>query len=380
MLRVLLVCDKIGYNDKHLHGEGRSFVNTTRGLLHAGVAVKSAVLRHPGALAKRLSAEGLSPVYLKRSRFDPLTCKDLVHIMRSEKTQIVHLHGYGATTFGRVAARWCGIPTIVQIHSDYRPSPTQYPGWVGLIDRLLSPWTSLCLAVSEAAARSAIQFQHFRQEKLKILHNMIDINTFKPASHDVKKSIRLEIGIPSSASVAVCVTRFLPVKGVDQLIEAWARVIQQASNTHLLIVGDGPLRPDLERAAAGLGIDGKAHFLGYRSDVELILQAGDFLVVPSRSEALGFCAIEAMAVGLPVVAFRVGGIPEIVQEGVTGLLAEPGNIMDLSDKILMLIRDRQLCSQLGQAGLARAEDYGISAYIQKLIQLYKSVISETPQA
>jgi glycosyltransferase involved in cell wall biosynthesis len=376
-----MVCDKLGYDDERMHGGGQSFVNMTKGLIEAGIDVKSVVLRSPGTVAARLSIEGLQFSYLKRRKFDPLILLDLIHLIRSQRSQLIHAAGgYGSAAFCRLAAIICHIPVIVHIREDHICFPAQYPGWVGLIDRFLSPKTSLCIAVSEAAARSAIELQHFRKEKLQVLHNMIDINNFKPVSRDVKQSIRREIGIPPSASVAICVTRFFPVKGVDQLIKAWSMVIQQANNSHLLIVGDGPLRLDLERAAASLGLDGKAHFLGYRSDVEYILQAGDFLVIPSRSEALGLCAIEAMAVGLPVVAFRVGGIPEVVQDGVNGLLAESGNIMDLSDKILMLIRDRHLCTLLGEAGLARAKDYGISAYIQKLVKHYKSLVNGSPQA
>lgn len=374
-VRVLLVEDKVGYQDWGLHGGGRMIMDWSKALGHTGVAATTVLLRDPGILESLVRREGLSFTYLRRGRYDPRTLLDLVSIMRDRDIQLVHASGYGGSTFGRLAARLAGVPAIVHVHADYRHSPMPYPWYVRLADRALAAETALVLLVSGALKEFAIECQGFRPEQLEIFHNPLDLTHFK-RSPEARAAVRSELGVPADAPVVACVGRLEPVKGVDILLDAWPAVTRRCPAAVLLIVGDGPLRAELEEQAGPMAESGEVQFLGYREDVERIFAAADVAALPSRHEGLPRVALEAIATGCPVVAARVGGVPEIIRPEREGLLVLPDDPEGLAEALLRVLGDPTLRRQLGEAAHRTARRYGLPAAGPRLERIYRRVLAE----
>ena len=374
-IRVLLANDRLGYDDARFHGAGRLMVEWTRALLRRGVSVTPVILRQPGSLGAAVKAEGLPFVFLNRHPYDPGTLVDFIQIARRHRIQVLHLQGFGSTFFGRLAARLLRLPVVVHVHADHRFEPKAYPPLVQVCDHALAGHTDHVLAISEAVAQFAIEQQGFPRELVEIMHNPVDLGRFRPGTANSPSAARAGLGLAQDASVVICVARFDPVKGVDILLEAWPEVVSMNPRSTLLLAGDGPLHDSLEEQARALGITESVRFLGYRSDVESILHAADICVVPSRSEGLSLAAIEAMASGLPVVASRVGGIPEVVEDGTTGLLVEAENPTALAGAINRLLGDTTLRRRFAASASRAAQAYDIEAYCARLEALYQRLAS-----
>lgn len=374
-VRVLLVEDKVGYQDWGLHGGGRMIMDWSKALGHANVAVNTVLLRDPGSLEGLVRREGLSFTYLRRGRYDPRTLLDLISIIRDRDIQLVHASGYGGSTFGRLAARVVGVPAIVHVHADYRHSPMPYPWYVRWADRALAADTALVMLVSEALRTFAIECQGFRPEQLEVLHNPLDLTRFR-RSPEAGTALRSELGIPGDATVVACVGRLEPVKGLDILLEAWSGVTRPCRGAVLLIVGDGPSRAKLERQARSLPESADVRFLGYREDVEDVFAASDLAVLPSRNEGLPRVALEAMATGCPVVAARVGGVPEIVRPEREGLLVPPEDPEALAEALARALDDPALRRRLGERAHRTARRYDLPAAGPRLERIYRRVLAE----
>jgi glycosyltransferase involved in cell wall biosynthesis len=374
-IRVLLANDRLGYDDARFHGAGRLMVEWTRALLRRGVNVTPVILRQPGSLGAAVEAEGLPFVFLNRHPYDPGTLIDFIQVLRQRRIQVLHLQGFGSTFFGRMAARLLGLPVIVHVHADHRFEPKSYPPLVRACDHALADHTDHVLAISAAVARFATEQQGFAPELVEVMHNPVDLGRFRPATADSRRVTREALGLESDTPVAICVARFDPVKGVDVLIEAWAKVVSMHPRGTLLLAGDGPLHESLDEQARRLGVADAIRFLGYRSDVESLLHAADICVVPSRSEGLSLAAIEAMATGLPVVASQVGGIPEVVEDGRTGILVEAENPAALAGAITRVLGDTTLRTRLAASARGAAQAYDIEAYCTRLVSLYQRLAS-----
>jgi glycosyltransferase involved in cell wall biosynthesis len=378
-LRVMLVCDKLGYDDRHLHGEGRLMLEWTRALGRAGVEVTAVVLRQPGALGEQLRSEGLPFYYLRRRHFDPRALMDLVRLIRARGSQVVHLQGYGSITLGRIAARTCRIPAIVHIHTDHLTWGRSYRWWLRALDALLWRWTGRVLAVSAAAARAAVARQSFPPDRVRVLANPVDLQRFHPVDEPSRQALRHALGTTGDEPLVVCVARLFPMKGIERLIDAWSDVIARNPRARLLIVGEGPERAALEQRSAGRGLSSTVHFAGFRGDIERILPASDIMALPSRSDPAPLTLLEAMASGVPVVSFRVGGIPEVVREGTDGLLAAPDDIAGFASALTRLVLDRPLRIAMGASARQRAQEFGMDAFVQRLISEYRSLIGSSPE-
>lgn len=373
-LRVLLSMDRLGYGNEHYHGAGRLMVEWTRALLDQGVAVTPVVLREAGALGERARREGLPFVFLERGLYDPRTLLEMARLMRHHRIQVAHLQGFGATAFGRVAATLTGVPVIVHVHTDYRFEPKGYPWFVRLFDRALAPRTDLALAVSEYARRFAVEVQGLPPERTRVVHSPVDLSCFSPASPEERAVYRSELGLADHERAVVCVTRFHPVKGVDVLLESWRGIVAEVPAARLLLAGEGPLREELERMAERTGVVETVRFLGYRQDVRAFLSAGDLAVIPSRSEGFCLAGLEALACGVPVVATRVGGNPELVRDGENGVLVEPEDPTALAAAIVRLLADEALRNRLAGRARESVRRYGLDAYARTLVDCYRSLL------
>jgi len=372
-LHAALVADKLGYDDR-LHGAGRLVVELASALPLHGVDAVTIVLRATPAVAGSLAARHVDGLVLGRARFDPRTFGDLVRILRRRHCDVVHLHGLGASAFGRLAAWRLGIPAVVHIHDDYVGQGWGYPRWMYAIDRLLEPLTARCIAVSEAASRSAATVQGFPEAKLRVLWNPVDLSHFRPDGTTWPEALRAELRLPEGAQVVVSVTRFMPAKRVDRLIEAFARVARRRPDAVLVLIGDGPQRGELEALAHARGVAGRVRFAGHRDDVPRWLGHARVFALSSPNESFAIAALEAMACRVPVAAFSVGGLQEIVRDGREGLLAPPGDVDALATAIERLLADDGLRERLASGALARARGFGLDAYVGALVSEYHAVV------
>lgn len=356
-------------------------IQWTRALTEYGADVTSVILRRPGTLGRQVLDEGLPFVFLSRHPYDPRTLGDFIRIIRERNIQVLHLQAFGASTFGRIAARWTGVPAIVHVHADYRGEPKGYPPHVRLADAMLGRLTDKVLAISGPVADFAVGSQGFPRAKVEVLHNPVDVREFQPPTPADVEAARRKLELAGDAPVAACIARFHQIKGVDVLVEAWGEVTKALPPATLLLIGDGPQRAALEEDARALGIRDRVRFLGYRDSVLEGLWASDIVVVPSRMEGLSLAALEAMATGLPVVATRVGGLPEIVEDGTNGFLADPEDPGDLARSIRRAFDAVKADgAPLREAARSVAKAHDLSTFIHQLDGLYRSLVDVPARA
>jgi sugar transferase (PEP-CTERM/EpsH1 system associated) len=267
---------------------------------------------------------------------------NLSRSIRVQKPDIVHTRNWSGLD-GVIAARLAGISNIV--HGEHGWGMEDLDGVNFkrvLIRRLLAVWTKTFTCVSQQMAGWLTKDIHIPRNRITRIYNGIDCHQFQPASCDLKRKIRLEIGANPDHPIIGIVGRLDPVKDHQSLFEAFNLVRKDLPEAILLVVGDGPDRRRLEDLA-GDGIV----FLGNRLDVPTLLKALDIFVLPSLNEGISNTILEAMASALPVVATAVGGTPEIVKNGRTGLLVPPKTPSAIATAILKYLKNNQLCRQHG---------------------------------
>lgn len=343
--------------------------------LQNGVSVNVIALRGPTPLGARLSASGVPVYFLGLTSWDPRQVALIRRILRTINPSIVHLHLIRACTFGWIAAALAGVSAIV-IH-DHEASAEIYthPGPLLALRRLIEPHVTsphvIYIAVSETAAAYAVQAGRRPVERVKVVYDGIDWEFF--ANFPLNQAeARASLGLPEGKVLIVGVGRLRPVKGFDILLEAVAAL---PANIHLALAGDGPERSVLAMRATQLEIADRVHFLGHLTDVRSLLRAGDIYVQPSRREAFGLAAVEAGAIGLPVVASAVGGLREIVCHGETGLLVPPERPTELAAALGQLVVDPSLSHRLGLAARDRVRArFTIEQTVERLDAIYRSLI------
>jgi glycosyltransferase involved in cell wall biosynthesis len=206
------------------------------------------------------------------------------------------------------------------------------------------------------------------------IYNGIDPEAFAGGGVD-RAAVRREMGVDPEAFLVVSVGRLVPVKGHAHLIDALPEVLRRRPDAAVLIVGDGPLRNDLEGRARSLGVGDRVRFSGHLGDVASVLGAADLFALPSLNEGLGLALVEAMATGLAAVASRVGGVPEVVVDGETGLLTPPRDAGALAGAVLRLMEDAGERRRMGEAGRARVrQHFSIERTVRETERLYEELL------
>jgi sugar transferase (PEP-CTERM/EpsH1 system associated) len=334
--------------------------------------VESAVCAtSPGGPLRSLVADHVPVFELSRRRGnDPKLVWDLFRLFRRERPHLVHTHGWGTLLEGLMAARLARVPLVVhgehgtlQLKSHQRRA--QRWGW-RLVDQVLS--------VSSRLAARMEQETRFPEERVHTIRNGVDLARFGRMS---KLEARRALGLEDGDLVVGTVGRLVPVKDQATLIEAMAVAASAGVTGVLVLAGDGPLRAELERRAAQLGIGERVRLLGHRPDVQTVLAALDVFVLSSVSEGLSNTILEAMASGLPVVATRVGGADELVEEGVTGLLVPAGQAPSLAAAIVQLAQSESLRARMGRNARQRIEaEFALPVMVSRYEQLYLRLAHE----
>jgi glycosyltransferase involved in cell wall biosynthesis len=292
----------------------------------------------------------------------PALLRSYRHIRRVRPT-ILHTSLFHANVPGRILGRLADVPIIIcsertmAMESEWRYRVNRWT--IGLVDRVI--------AVSANVRDFCISHIGLPAEKLVVIYNGVEV----PGECPSRPEARAELGLPPDGLVAGVVSRLDPAKGVRVLIRALAQV----DGVTLTIVGDGPERAALESVADKLGVAGRIHWIGHRRDVLRLLPAFDLFVQPSLHEGLPNTVLEAMAAGLPVVATAVGGTPEVVVDGVTGLLVPPHDPDALAKGIACLLRDLDLRRKMGRAGRERVKRrFAMKQMVRQTQTLYEHLL------
>ncbi|MHB8473264.1 MAG: glycosyltransferase family 4 protein [Gammaproteobacteria bacterium] len=338
-------------------GLGQSLLSITTGLNRQRYDVHVAFgTGHPFDNAFCAAGIPVYPLALSRG-VNPLRMAlcffQLKRILKTQRFDIVHVHGSLAGILGRIAARWVKTPVIVaELHGYATRDPNGFMEntvfrW---LEQRLDPITDAYVAVSAAVARAWVARGVANAVRIQVIHHGIDLAPFTltPAA-PVPRS---DPGAKIIGTVCLLEER----KGMMDLVEALPYVIESCGPIVCWIVGDGPLKAAMIKRLRELGMDAFVRFLGWRDDVPQIMAQLNVFVLPSRRESFGLVFLEAMASRCPIVATRIDGIPEVVADGETGLLVEPGNPRLLGAAIVRLLQDAQLAKNLGEAGRQRVSE------------------------
>ena len=328
----------------------------------------------PGWLKDRCENLSLPTVVIPmRSQWDVGWIIRCCAVVRQERVELIHAHEFRANVFGAIVAKLCGIPLVGTVHGK-----NYYPDHVKR--RMAYRWVSTAatmVAVSEDLRRFLQERVGVHQDHIARIYNGVDM----PERMSTKQvaQFRSDLGITPSEFVLGIVGSLYPVKGHAYLFDAFRSVLKLHPKTKLLVVGQGALEDGLKRQVSELGIDHAVSFLGLRNDVPSILAALDLFVLPSLSEGLSVALLEAMSAAVPVVASNVGGTPEIVQDGQSGLLVSPENASELADCILEIVNNREKSKLLGERGRERvAKEFTTARMFHQYQELYEGCLSGTP--
>lgn len=325
----------------------------------------------PGWLKDRCEKNGLPTTVLPiRSQWDLGWITRCCALVRRQRVALIHAHEFRANVFGTIVAKLCSIPLVGTVHGK-----NYYPEHVKR--RVAYRWVSKAarmVAVSEDLRRFLSNQVGVRGDRIVRIYNGVDMPQRR--SSDQVARFRADLGIEASEFALGIVGSLYPVKGHTYLLQAVRSVLAVHPKAKLFVVGQGELEESLTRQAVELGIDHAVSFLGLRNDIPNVLAALDLFVLPSLSEGLSVALLEAMSAGLPVIASRVGGNPEIVQDGVTGLLVAPGDVSELAGHILEMISKRDRARLFGEKGRERVANVFTSAQMLKHYQdLYEMCLS-----
>jgi glycosyltransferase involved in cell wall biosynthesis len=309
----------------------------------------------------------------------------LVRLMFARQPQVVHTHTAKAGALGRVAALLYNCTRrkrrrAIIVHTFHGHVLEGYFGPAGswltrVAERALGLITDCVIAISESQRADLVRrFRVSSAEKTAVVPLGLELESLLGITAD-QPSLRPELGLASDDTVIGYVGRLVPIKDLPLLVQAFSRVAAGDDRVHLLIAGDGPGRAELIDLCRALGISARCHLIGWRDDLARLYATCDLVALTSVTEGTPVALIEAMAAGLPVVALRVGGVPDVVEDGVTGLLVSDRDPAVFAQALRTLIADRPARMQLARRARERARDrYASSRLIRDIDQLYRDQI------
>ncbi|MDP6666525.1 MAG: glycosyltransferase [Dehalococcoidia bacterium] len=310
-----------------------------------------------------------------RRKTDLAVALRLRTLLKQLQPDILHTYLLHSNVVGRIVGRLVGTPAIVGSERTIG----QARRWGRLATRLTNPLTDAVEVNSETGARAIERDLGVPSEKIEVVRSGIDLDAFGGSARRV--DTRSALGIADGRHLVLYVGRLRPVKGIEYGIRAFASATAKHENMHLAMAGEGEQLGYLQDLATKLELGEKVTFLGVRNDLPDLFAAADSVLMPSLNEGFPRTAIEAMAAGKPVIATAVGGTPEAIVDGKTGILVPPKDIEAMVGALVELAGDPELQTRLGAAGRERAmQNYSVENYVARLDGLYRQLlgIANTP--
>jgi glycosyltransferase involved in cell wall biosynthesis len=337
----------------------------------------SAIVLNPGELAERLKEIGIDVVALDESKdnFFQLRRK-IIKILRYRKTDIIHSHRYKENVLAGSIKKKCGVGYLIQnVHG----ISERFKGFALFKARIYSAINRIftrryfdkIIAVSDDIKQLLREI--YPQSHLITIHNAVDPIVI--ISSKTAEDIRREFNIDFKAPIIGVTGRMAPVKAYDLFLRAANIILDNLPAARFMLVGDGPYRPSLQELSVQLKIADRVIFTGFRTDIFDIINTFDIFVISSHHEGVPMALLEAMSLKKPIVSTAVGGINEVIEDGVSGLLVEPNSAVDLAGACLKILNDPVLKSTMEDGAYARIEkEFNIEVQAKKVLALYRELI------
>ena len=366
-LEVLQVCDHLGWEGSRMHGVKRLFAWMIPRFDRERFNVSLVSLRKKDLSEGTLEASGVDVTYLHKSRFDPSTLTALLKVIDRKKIDIVHMHGYGATTFGRAACALRRLPSILHEHANL----TDTPWFQKVADRALEPFTDLAIAVSRSTAEFVVHARLVRPEKVKVVYLGAPFDEFgAPVGPDRVASARRSMGLDDGDFAIGTVTRLHESKGNSFLVDAARLVLDVRPWARFVVAGEGPLRAPLEAQARALGLGDRLRFVGFVRDVAGVLPAFDLVVFPSLWEGTPLTCFEALAAGKAIVSSDADGLVDVLTSGRDARIVPKRDASALAGAIVALMDDADERLRLASNARLTGKRYDIGTFVRRMERLY----------
>lgn len=301
---------------------------------------------------------------------------DLFRAFRRIRPDVLHTHSSKAGILGRLAGRLAGVPVIVHSVHGFSFSP-HHPRLVSLLfqaaERLVAPLTTHFICVSRDNLERGRELGLWNDRRVSLIRSGIDLEKYSGRGVD-RREVLSELGLPEAARVVGSVGNFKAQKAPMDLLEVFARVAGRDPVAHLVVAGDGPLRPQAEAWVREQGLEHRVHLLGWRRDVPELLQAFDVFLLMSLWEGLPRSILQARAAGRAIVATAVDGTAEALEDGISGFLVAAGDREAAADRVLGLLSDAALRERMGCAARVGLEEFGIDLMVKQQDELYTRLL------
>jgi len=367
-LNIVHVCDHLGWAGSRMHGVKRLFAWMMPRFDRTRFNASLVSLRGKDLSEDTLEQLGIDVTYLGRHKFDPATFTHLLKVLREKQADVVHLHGYGATTFGRMCAAWMGIPAVLHEHANH----TTTPWFQQIADRALARYTDIAIGVSASTAEFTTRARRVPAERTHVVYLGAPLDEFaRPRSAAEVAAARRQLGVPDGAVAVGTVTRLMPSKGNQYLIAAAPAVLAAHPEARFYLIGEGELDAPLKAQAAGLGLGDRFVFAGFARDVAAVYSALDLVVFPSLWEGTPLTTFEVLAMGKPIVATDADGLLDVLADGRDALIVPKADAAALAAAIIRLIEDPGLAARLAAAARVTGARYDIGVFVRKMERLYE---------
>ena len=306
---------------------------------------------------------------------DPMAAVRYLRMLARARIDVVHAHGQDAWILAASLRSVARVPLVFTRHVMEEPSGTWRQSLRRRAALAAARHADALVAPSSATAERLAQIAGVQVSRIRVIHNGVDLERFSPAAGAASRgAIRRALGLAADDLAVLMPAVLRPGKGHEVLLDALPMIMSELPRVRLLFAGAGEREDELRARAAPLGA--AVAFLGHRRDLPELLAASDLVVLPSFSEALPTALIESAAAGRPVVATRVGGTPDVVQHGVTGLLVPPGDVPALAAAVVSVLRDPSKADSFGRAGRVVARwRFSLDGNVDRTLELWSRIVA-----
>ena len=370
-ITVLHLCEHFGDKQVSFHGVSRLFELWIPAFDATRFRVMLCSRKGPSELAdRRLRAVGIEPLYLGYGKIDPRNLFKLIGIMRRADVDLLHVHGYGASTWGRIAGILLRKPVIVHEHCNYGSVPAfQRP-----VEWVLGRFTRYSYAVSESTRTFTVKKRYIPAEMVETLYSGIPLDKICKVDPEWVRSFRAGQGRKPSDKILGVVGRLESHKGHLDAFRALQWMLKKRTDIYLWVLGNGRYEEVLRDWVKENGLTDRITFLGYRDDVVKVIQCFDVQLFPSHQEGTPSTLFEGMAVGNACVASTADGQGEILVHEKDALLFAPGDVEAMARNSLRLLDDPGLMKHLRQQALIRIQDFDMKRCLDKMERKYEEVV------